>query len=64
MSRELTSAEVRTLAEEIGLTKLQDEHLAQLLRATNAARARARSLKIEKLAGADEPSHVFSAKEV
>jgi hypothetical protein len=64
MSRELTAAEVRTLAGEIGLTHLDDEHLAQLVRATNAARARARSLKIEKLVPSDEPAHVFSAKEV
>ena len=64
MSTQLTAAEVRALAEEIGLTKLQDDHLAQLVRATNAARARARSLKIEKLVPADEPSHVYGAREV
>ncbi len=55
----LTLDQVRTMAAEIGLTRFTDEHLQQLLRATNAARARRQSLRFEKIAPADEPAHVF-----
>ena len=60
----LTLAEVRQMAADIGLTRLTDEHLQQLLRATNAARARRAALRTlmqtQGITYADEPSHVFS----
>lgn len=59
MTDELTLEEVRAMAAEIGLTRLTDEHLQQLLRATRAARARRAALPIATLGPADEPAHVF-----
>ena len=56
----LTLDEVRTMAADIGLTRLTEEHLQQLLRATNAARARRAALPLADLTPADEPAHVFS----
>jgi hypothetical protein len=61
MSDELTLEEVRAMAAEIGLTRLTDEHLQQLLRATRVARARRAALPVATLAPADEPAHVFRA---
>jgi hypothetical protein len=55
----LTIDEVRRLATEIGLTRLTDEHLQELLRATRIARARREALPVANLAPADEPAHVF-----
>jgi hypothetical protein len=55
----LTVEEVRRMAEEIGLTRLTDEHLQQLLRATRAARARRAVLPVATLTPADEPAHVL-----
>ena len=55
----VTLDDVRKMAADIGLTKLTDAHLEQLLRATRTARARRASLQIGKLTPADEPSHVF-----
>ena len=55
----LTLDEVRNMAAEIGLTRLTEEHLQQLLRATRAARARRAALPIATLGPADEPAHVF-----
>ena len=55
----LTLDEVRRMAADIGLTRLTDEHLQQLLRATKTARARRASLPIGTLTPADEPMHVF-----
>ena len=51
--------DVRTMAAEIGLTRFTDEHLQQLLRATNAARARRQALPLGEITPADEPAHVF-----
>lgn len=56
----LTIDDVRKLAIDIGMTQLTDAHLQELLRATNAARARRASLQNDTLTYADEPSHVFS----
>lgn len=56
----LSIDEVRGLAADIGLTRLTDEHLQQLLRATNAARARSAVLQNDTLGYVDEPSHMFS----
>jgi len=56
---ELTLDDVRKMAMEVGMTRLADEHLQQLLRATRAARARRASLSGANLGPADEPAHVF-----
>jgi hypothetical protein len=56
----LTLEEVRKMAAEIGLNRLTEEHLQQLLRATRAARARRAALSVVSLDPADEPAHVFS----
>jgi hypothetical protein len=51
------------MAAEIGMTRLTEEHLQQLLRATRTARARRASLPIGSLSPADEPMHVFRLEE-
>jgi len=63
MKDELTLEEVRRMAVEIGLTRLTVEHLQQLLRATQAARARRAALPVATLGPADEPAHVFRPEE-
>jgi hypothetical protein len=55
----LTLDEVKKMAAEIGMTRLTDEHLQQLLRATRVARARRTALPVANLKPADEPAHVF-----
>lgn len=55
----VTLDEVRRMAAEIGMTRLADEHLQQLLRATNVARARRKALPLGEITPADEPAHVF-----
>jgi hypothetical protein len=47
------------MAAEIGMNRLTDEHLQQLLRATRAAQARRGTLAAANLTPADEPAHVF-----
>jgi len=56
---DLTLTEIRSMAAEIGLTRLTDEHLQQLQRATQTARSRRASLPVATLVPADEPAHVF-----
>jgi hypothetical protein len=56
---DLTPDEMRRMAGEIGLARLTDEHLQQLLKATRIARARRASLPIATLVPADEPAHVY-----
>lgn len=56
------SSDIKQRAEAIGLTKLTDKHLEQLARATQSATQRKQQLTVE-LEIADEPSHVFHAKE-
>lgn len=56
----LTVDDVRKMAADIGMTRLTDEHLQQLLRATETARTRRASLHTDTLTPADEPAHVFS----
>ncbi len=58
--KELTLDEVRIMAAEIGMTRLTDESLQMLLRATKSARARRSALAAAALTPADEPSHVFN----
>ena len=55
----VTLEEVRRMAAEIGMTRLTEEHLQQLLRATRAAQARRATLSVATLDPADEPAHVF-----
>ena len=55
----LTLDEVQRMAAEIGMTRLTDEHLQQLLRATKTARARRAVLPVGEITPADEPAHVF-----
>jgi hypothetical protein len=55
----LTIDAIRAMAAEIGMTRLTDEHLQQLMRATKAAQARRNLLKVHTLGPADEPAHVY-----
>ena len=59
MANELTLEEVRRMATDVGLTRLTDEHLQQLLRATKTAQARRAAMPRTDLTPADEPAHVF-----
>jgi hypothetical protein len=59
MPNDLTLDEVRRMAADAGLTRLTDEHLQQLLRATRTAQARRQVLRTEDLTPIDEPAHVF-----
>ena len=59
MQKEITLETVRNMAQDAGLTRLNDEHLQQLLRATKAAQARRAALPTADLTPADEPAHVF-----
>ena len=56
---DLTLEDVRRMAADIGLSPIADEHADQLLRASNAARARRAALRVEELDAIDEPAHVF-----
>ena len=55
----LTLDDIRGMAADIGLTRLTEEHLQQLLKATQVARARRAALPLADLGPADEPAHVF-----
>ena len=55
----LTLDDIRGMAADIGLTRLTEEHLQQLLKATQVARARRSALPLADLGPADEPAHVF-----
>ncbi len=56
----LTVDDVRRMAADIGMTRLTDEQLQELLRATETARARRASLNTGTLTYADEPAHGFN----
>lgn len=58
---DLTLDQIRILAAQAGLDRFTDEQLQQLMRTTNASRARVRKMGLEKLTYADEPAHVFDA---
>lgn len=51
---------LKRMAADIGLARLDDTHLQQLLKATQVARARQASLPYAALTPADEPAHVYS----
>ncbi len=55
-----TPEDIRRMAADIGLTRLTDAHLEELLQATRAAYARRSKLDSAQLTYADEPAHVFS----
>ena len=57
---DLTIDDVRKMAADIGMTRLNNEQVQQLLRSTKAARARRDALATDTLTYADEPAHVFS----
>ena len=57
---DITLDDVRRWAHDIGLTRLTEDHLQQLLRAARIARARRAALPTADLTPADEPAHVFS----
>lgn len=58
--KQLKLEDVRNMATDIGMTHLTTAHLQELLRATNAARARRDLLQAATLTYADEPAHLFS----
>ena len=60
----LTLDEIRRMAAEIGMNRLTDQHLQELLRATRTARARRAALPLANLVPADEPAHVFVLKDL
>jgi hypothetical protein len=55
----LTIDEVRRMAAAIGLTRLSEEHMQQLLHAANTAQVRRTALPLASLTPTDEPAHVF-----
>ena len=59
MANEITLEDVRRMAADAGLTRLTDEHLQELLRATKTAQARRAAMPNVDLTPADEPAHVF-----
>ena len=59
MESEVTLETVRSMASDAGLSRLTDEHLQELLRATRTAQARRAALPTADLTPADEPAHVF-----
>lgn len=61
MPDEITIEEIRRMAAAAGLTRLTDEHLQQLLRATRLAQQRRTALPTADITPADEPAHVFCA---
>lgn len=56
---DLTADDVRKMALDIGMTRLNEKQLQELLRSTKTARARRVSLHTDTLTYADEPAHVF-----
>ena len=62
MPSEITLDDIRRMAADIGLTRLNDEHLKELLRATRVARERSAALPTANLTPADEPAHVYSVE--
>ena len=59
MANEITLEDVRRMAADVGLTRLAEQHLQELLRATRTAQARRAAMPRTELTPADEPAHVF-----
>ncbi|MGQ0751716.1 MAG: hypothetical protein ACT4PS_14370 [Betaproteobacteria bacterium] len=60
MPSEITLDEMRRMAADVGLTRLTEAQLGELLRATQTARRRSAALPTAGLTPADEPAHVYS----
>lgn len=60
MPNDITLDEIRRMAADAGLTRLTDEQLKELMRATQAAKQRTRALPTSDLTLADEPAHVYT----
>ncbi len=58
-SNDLTLEDVRRMAADAGMTRLDEGQLQELLRATLTARARRDAMPVGTLTPADEPAHVF-----
>jgi hypothetical protein len=59
MANEITLEDVRNMAADAGLTRLTDQHLQELLRATQTAQKRRAAMPKSDLTPADEPAHVY-----
>jgi hypothetical protein len=60
MPNDITLDDIRIMAADAGLTRLTDEQLKELMRATQAAKQRTRALPTADLTLADEPAHVYT----
>jgi hypothetical protein len=60
MPKDITLDEIRRMAADAGLTRLADEQLKELMRATQAAKQRTSALPTSDLTLADEPAHVYT----
>ncbi len=56
---DLTPDEIQAMAAQVGLGRLSQAHLQQLLRVTNDKRAQQAALPVANLTAADEPAHAF-----
>lgn len=59
MMNSLTPEDIRAMAAQVGLDKLSETHLRQLLRVTQEKRAQPAALPVAGLTPADEPANVF-----
>lgn len=59
MANDITLEQMRRMAADAGLTRLTNEHLQQLLHATQIAQSRRAALPTRELTPADEPAHVY-----
>jgi hypothetical protein len=59
MANEITLEDVRAMASDVGLTRLSEQHLQELLRATKTAQARRAAMPKSDLTPTDESAHVF-----
>lgn len=55
----LTQEDIRAMAAQVGLDKLSETHLQQLLQVTHDKRAQPAALRVAALTPADEPANVF-----
>lgn len=59
MNEKNPARDIHKIANELGLHKLSDTHLQQLLKAGRVASARRSILQTDTLVPSDEPAHVF-----
>ncbi|MBC7779335.1 MAG: hypothetical protein H7125_04450 [Proteobacteria bacterium] len=59
MAQEAVSDDIRKLAASLGLARLSEVHLQQLMKAARAAQARRSILQSASLVASDEPAHVY-----